>query len=147
MKRILCTLTLALSLISFSSFANEENISPAALESFKSAFKTATEVNWSVSENYFKADFSLNGLYVSAFYDGEGKMIALTRNISSLQLPITLQASLKKNYEGYWISGLVEMANEEGTAYYITLENADTKVVLKSTGNSDWSHYKKQRKS
>ena len=74
-------------------------------------------------------------------------MIAMTRNISSLQLPIALQASLKNKYESYWISGLVEMATDEGTCYYITLENADTKLVLKSDVNSDWSNYKKQRKS
>lgn len=142
------TLTLALSLLGLSSFANAgEEISPAAIKSFNSSFKTATEVNWTVSENYYKANFALNGQYVSAFYDAEGTMIALTRNISSLQLPITLQASLKKSYENYWISDLVEMATDSGTSYYITLENADTKLILKSSSNSDWSNFKKQRKS
>jgi hypothetical protein len=148
MKRIFFILTIAFSLTSLSSFAaDNEKISPAALESFKSSFKTATEVNWSVSDTYYKANFALNGQYVSAYYDGEGTMIALTRNISSLNLPIALQASLRNTYEAYWISDLVEMANEEGTSYYITLETADTKLVLKSTSNAEWSNYKKLRKS
>jgi hypothetical protein len=147
MKRLLVTLTIALSLISLSSFADGEEVSPAALASFNSSFKNATEVNWSVNENYFKASFSLNGQFVSAYYDGQGKMIALTRNISSLQLPIALQADLKKDYDAYWISDLTEMATEEGTSYYITLENADTRLVLKSTSNSEWNNFKKQRKS
>jgi hypothetical protein len=148
MKRFLATLTLALSLIGTSSFANDfEEVTPAALQSFSNSFKTATEVNWSVSENFYKANFALNGQYVAAYYNGEGKMIALTRNISSLNLPITLQASLKNNYDCYWISELVEMATDEGTAYYITLENADTKLVLKSSSNTEWSQYKKIRKS
>ena len=73
-------------------------------------------------------------------------MLALTRNISSLQLPITLQASLKKNYENFWISDLFEVANEQGTTYYVTLEDGDTKLVLKS-GHSEWSTFQKQRKS
>jgi hypothetical protein len=147
MKRLLFTMTLALGLFAMSSFANAEDVAPAALESFKTSFKTATDVNWSVSENYYRANFSLNGQLVSAFYNHDGKMIALTRNITSLQLPIALQASLKNNYDCYWITDLVEMANEDGTTYYVTLENADTKLVLKSSANSDWSHYKKQRKS
>ena len=148
MKRLFITVTIALSFISFSSFANDdENIAPAALESFKTSFKSATEVNWSISENYFQADFALNGQYVSAFYDAEGKMIAMSRNISSLQLPLTLQASLKNKYEGYWISGLMEMSTDDGTSYYITLENADSRVILKSVSNTDWSHFKKLRKS
>jgi phosphotransferase system HPr-like phosphotransfer protein len=73
-------------------------------------------------------------------------MIALTRNISSLQLPIALQAELKKNYDAYWISDVMETATEEGTSYYITLETADAQVILKSSGDT-WNTFKKQRKS
>ena len=146
MKRLVVTLTIALSLISLSSFANGEDVSPRAVESFNSSFKNATEVKWTVTDNYYKADFALSGQYISAFYDTQGKMIAMTRNISSLQLPIVLQADLKKNYDNYWISDVFEMANEEGTSYYITLETADTQLVLKSNVDS-WSTFKKQRKS
>jgi hypothetical protein len=148
MKRLVLTLTIALSLISLSSFKSaDDSIAPdAAIKSFKSAFKSATEVSWSITDDLYKANFSLNGQYVSAFYDAEGQMVALTKNLTSLELPIALQAKLKKNYEGYWISDLIEVAREEGTSYYITLENADSKLILKSSG-LDWSSYKKQRKS
>jgi hypothetical protein len=148
MKRLLFTLAIAASFIGFSSFTDQDDsVSPAALQSFKSSFKSATEVNWTVNENFYKANFSMNGQNVTAYYNTTGQMIALTRNISSLQLPITLQANLKNNYDGYWISDLVEMANDEGTSYFITLENADTKLILKSTSGSEWTNYKKQKKS
>jgi hypothetical protein len=146
MKRLLVTLTIALSLVSLSSFANGEDVSPRAVKSFNKSFKNATEVKWTVTDNYFKADFALNGQYVSAFYNEDGGMIALTRNLSSLQLPIALQADLKSNYNCYWISNVLEVANEEGTSYYITLETADEQLTLKSSGDS-WSTFKKQRKS
>jgi hypothetical protein len=146
MKRLLVTLTIALSLISLSSFANGEGVSPMAMKSFNRSFKAATEVKWTVTDNYFKADFALNGQYVSAFYDAQGKMIALTRNISSLQLPIALQADLKDRFEAYWISDVLEVANDEGTSYYITVETADEKLTLKSNGDT-WSSFQKQRKS
>jgi hypothetical protein len=146
MKRLLVTLTIALSFISLSSFANEREVSRKAIESFNSSFKTATEVSWTTNDQYYKASFILNGQYVSAFYDVDGTLMALTRNISSLQLPIALQAELKKNYDNYWISDVFELANEEGTSYYVTVEDADTKIVLKSSFDS-WSTFKKQRKS
>jgi len=146
MKRLLVTLTIALSLVSLSSFANGEDVSPRAVKSFNKSFKNATEVKWTVTDNYFKADFALNGQYVSAFYNEDGGMIALTRNLSSLQLPIALQADLKSKYNCYWISNVLEVANEEGTSYYITLETADEQLTLKSSGDS-WSTFKKQRKS
>jgi hypothetical protein len=146
MKRLLVILTIALSLVSLSSFANGEDVSPRAVKSFNKSFKNATEVKWTVTDNYFKADFALNGQYVSAFYNEDGSMIALTRNLSSLQLPIALQADLKSNYNCYWISNVLEVANEEGTSYYITLETGDEQLTLKSSGDS-WSTFKKQRKS
>ncbi len=147
MKRLLATLTIVLSLLGLSSFKNKDVVAPAALQSFSTSFKSATEVSWSVNQQYYKANFSLNGQYVSAFYNADGKMIALTRNISSLQLPLSLQASLKKTSEGFWISDLFEIANDEGTSYYITLENSDTRIIMTSTLNSEWRNYKKQRKS
>lgn len=147
MKRILVTLTILFSLVSLSSFADEVKVSPIVLESFQSSFKNATEVDWSVKDNYFKVAFAMNGQYITAFYAAaDGQLIGVTRNISSIQLPISLQANLKKNYEAYWISDLFEVANEQGTSYYVTLENADTKFVLKSSG-SDWNSFQKQRKS
>jgi len=148
MKRLLLTLTIALSLISLSSFANGngDEVSPRAIQSFNSSFKNATEVNWTISNNFYKVNFAMSGQYVSAFYDADGKMIALTRNISSLQLPIALQAELKKSYDGYWISDVLETATEDGTSYYITLETADTQLILKSNSDS-WSTFKKTRKS
>jgi hypothetical protein len=145
MKRLLVTLTIALSFFTFSSFANDDTASSAALENFKNSFKNASDVTWTTFKDYYKAEFTLNGQSVAAYYNEEGQMIALTRNISSLQLPIALQASVKNNYENYWISDLFEMAGDQGTTYYLTLENADSKVVLKSSGN-DWSVYQKQRK-
>lgn len=148
MKRLLLTLTVALSLISLSSFANGEDheVSPRAIKSFNSSFKNATEVYWTITNNYYKVNFAMSGQYVSAFYDADGKMIALTKNISSLHLPIALQADLKKNYDAYWISDVLETATEDGTSYYVTLETADTQLILKSNGDS-WSTFKKERKS
>ena len=60
---------------------------------------------------------------------------------------MNLQSNLKKNYDDYWVSDLVEVSKNEGTYYYITLENADTQLVLKSSGGSTWSVNNKVRKS
>jgi hypothetical protein len=146
MKRFLITLTVLFSLISMSSFASDSKVDSRVLKSFESSFKNATEVDWTVSTNFYKANFLLNGQYVAAYFDASGNMMAITRNISSTQLPISLQTNLKNNYEGLWISDLFEVANEEGTTYYVTVENADTKLILRSS-SSAWATYQKVRKS
>ncbi len=146
MKRLLVTLTLLFSLVSLSSHASEEKVTSVVLNSFNSSFKNAAEVEWTVGQNFYKASFNFNGQYVNAFYRTNGEMIALTKNISSTQLPLGLQTSLKKASKDLWITELFEVANEEGTTYYVTLENADTKLVLKSS-STGWSSYQKQSKS
>ena len=57
-----------------------------------------------------------------------------------------LQIGQKKNYKGYWITEIYELANGDGTRYYLTLENANKKIKLGSTGSDNWEVVKKQEK-
>ncbi len=143
MKKII--LMLAITISTLSAFAGEE-VNPRVLASFKNEFASAKEVAWTVTPDYFKAEFTFNGQYVNAFYNTDGELMGLTRNITSLELPMNLQASLKKSYEDFWISDLFEITRSNITGYYITLENADSKIVLKATAGEDWSVYKKVKK-
>lgn len=145
MKKIILTLTIALG--SFAAFANETNVNTEVLKAFNSQFTDATAVNWTSGAGFYKASFVYNEQHVTAFYSLNGDMLGMARNISSLDLPMNLQTSLKKDYAGRWISELFELSNEEGTSYYITLEQADTQLILKSTNGSKWSVYKKATKA
>ncbi|HVF80465.1 MAG TPA: hypothetical protein VM884_00950 [Flavisolibacter sp.] len=148
MKFLLVAITAVLSIINTKASASDETkVSAAILSSFNSSFKNASEVAWKNSGNFYKANFTMNGQYVTAFYDATAKLLAVTRNISSVQLPVTLQTSLKNCYEAYWISDLFELSDENGTSYYVTVENGDAKITLKSTQTNDWTVYQKSRKS
>lgn len=139
-------LMLAIALSTLSAFAADENVSQNVLDAFKTEFSTAREVEWSVGSNYYKATFYYNGKYVFAYYNENGDLLGLTRYLSPVDLPIALQNNLKKSYEGFWISDLFEASKNDGTIYYITLENADAKIILKSSGNS-WDVHNKVKKS
>ena len=145
MKKIILTLAIALS--TMYSFAGEVKVSSKVLNAFNSEFNSAKEVAWTATNSYYKAAFLFNDQHVFAFYSTEGELLGLTRYISSLDLPIRLQAGLKKDYSNYWISDLFEVSNSEGTGYYITLQNADSKIVLKSTGGESWKTYEKKTKA
>jgi hypothetical protein len=144
MKKMI--ITLAVALVTFSSFANSGTVSQKVLDAFHTEFTTASEVEWTSGADYYKATFNYNGKYVFAYYNEDGELLGLTRYISPVDLPVMLENSLKKNYEGYWVSDLVEVSKNDGTTYYITLENADTKMVLKSSGTT-WSSYTKIKKA
>lgn len=145
MKKIIMILAVLIS--TTSAFASEENVATKVLNAFKTEFNTAKEVEWTVGSNYYKAAFVYNEKHVFAYYNEEGELLGLTRYLSSDDLPLNLQNNLKKSYSKYWISDLFEVAKSDGTAYYITLEDADTKIVLKASAGSDWSVYQKTRKA
>jgi hypothetical protein len=139
MKRTIFTLALSLILGTASFANNEETINQKASESFKKEFAQAKDVSWQKAGEMVKATFTLNDRVLFAYYSESGDLIAITRNITTDQLPISLQTSMRKNYSGYWVSDLFEMVSGGQTNYYITLENADHKVVLKSEDFGSWS--------
>ena len=148
MKFLLVTLISVFSLVNVKAHASDDvNVSAAVLASFDSVFKNASDVKWKAAGNYMKADFVVAEQYVTAYYDANAELVAVTRNINSFQLPITLQTKLRASHPQYWISDLFELSNENGVSYYVTVENGENKITLQSTNATDWTVYKKQSKS
>ena len=130
-------------------FAGEiKGIDQRAVESFRKDFTGAKNVKWEQEKEYVKATFSINDQVLFAYYGNEtGDLIAVTSNILSDRLPITLITSFKKNYNDYWITGLFEIASSQGqTNYYLSLENTCETLVLESNGSDGWSIYKREKK-
>jgi hypothetical protein len=144
MKRIVLTLAIAVSTLS--AFAGEE-VSPKVLNAFNNEFKTAKDVEWTIGTDYYRATFTYNEKHVFAYYNVNGELMGLTRYIIPADLPMLLQAELKSKYNEYWISDLFEVANSEGTAWYVTLEDADSKLVLKAIDAKSWNSYRKIKKT
>ena len=144
MKTII--VTLAMMITTGTAFAGEEKVNEKVLIAFQNEFNTAREARWTTGDNYFMVEFLYNEQRVFAYYNNDGELLGLSRYMSTLELPVMLQSKLKANYSGYWVSDLFEVAKNDNTSYYITLENADTKMVLKSEG-SEWKVYKKEKKA
>jgi hypothetical protein len=148
MKKRILTLALLLTLTISSIFANTvEGVSQKVMNSFKSEFSDARDVKWESGRDFVKATFILHQQVMFAYYSVDGDQIAVSRNIISSQLPLNLLSDLKRNYTGFWISDLFEMATKGETAYYMTVENGDHSIVLKSNGSSGWEVYKKDKKN
>ena len=144
MKKMILALALVFTISG--AFASDVTVTKEVLKSFNNNFSNATDITWTIGDGYYKAAFTLNEQKVFAFFNSEGEYLGLARYINTLQLPVYQHSSLKKHYGQKWVTDLFEMANDEGTTYYITLEDANTKLVLKSTPGSDWYVYKKIEK-
>ena len=92
-----------------------------------------------------KFTFKMNDQVLFAFYSGTGELLAVTRNIPSSQLPVRLLLNLKKQMNNGWITELFEISSDAQHCYYVSLENADIKVTLRSNGDG-WDVYSTTRK-
>ena len=144
MKPVLILVTF-LSVFFNSTKASDDLVSPTAQQSFKRSFVQAKDVRWVKRDDFYRVDFQLNSQYITAFYSPEGKFVAATRNVTSEQLPMLLQTHIKKHHADYWISDLFEFSNDQEVTYFLTLENADVKLVLQSSGNY-WNVYQRTTK-
>lgn len=133
-------------MVAFSSFAHTgEEVNENILRSFNNEFAGAQDVNWEPGKTISKVTFRLNGQVMFAYYRESGDQVAVTRNIISTQLPITLLADLKRNYQEYWITDLFEISSDDNSNYYITLQSADQTIILKSSGLQNWQTFRKQK--
>jgi hypothetical protein len=147
MKKIILSLATVL-LMGISAFAGKnDEVNQLAVNSFHKEFVSARNIVWEQKETFLKVTFTLNDQVLFAYYNNNGDRQAVVRNLISSQLPINLMTDLKKEYSGFWISDLFEIATDDQTSYYITLENADKKIVLKSNGAEGWNVYAKSRKN
>ena len=113
--------------------------------SFKHDFSDAQMMSTEAHDNFTKVVFKLNEQVMTAFYSNGGELLAVTRNITSSQLPVSLLMSFKKHYGEYWITDLFEMSQDASSTYYLSLENSDSKITLRSNGDS-WEVYANVKK-
>jgi hypothetical protein len=113
--------------------------------SFAHDFEHAVLMSTEAHDNFTKVVFKLNEQVMTAFYSNSGELLAVTRNIVSSQLPVSLMMSFRKHYADYWITDLFEMSQDAQSNYYLTLENVDARVTLRSNGDS-WEVYSNVKK-
>lgn len=135
-----------LCMISVKSYAADEKVAAAVLQSFQKSFSTASDVSWSKVKDFYKAEFVLDGQSLSVWYNTNGDLVALSRLLTLNQLPIAAQISLKKDYSDYTLANLFEVDNDEGSNYYAIVDNIKATLKLKADAAGKWTVYEKRRK-
>ena len=146
MKKMLMAVAVFLTITTGTAFANTTEVNPKVIKAFNTAFVSVNDVTWTTGSDFYKASFIYNSKHVYAYYSLDGKLLGLTRLMATSELPLILQTSIKKNYADMWVTDLFEVANADGTAYYLTVEDAENVLIVKSAGGSDWTTFKKSKK-
>ena len=143
-NQIALTAALLLTLGVSTGFAKNSNEGGDAA-AFRKDFNHAELLSTAEGKDYTKFTFKMNGAILFAFYNENGELLAVTHNLKSTELPIRLLMQVKHDYSGYWISDLFELDANGSGHYYITLENADSKLTLRSN-DGNWETYSRANK-
>ena len=147
MKKRIVSAAIMLMIITSAAFAGDVEIAnPKVITSFQKEFVKASDVQWAKTNGFYRATFKMNNFIMYALYNEDGSLAGAYRSIVSSQLPIGLQTELKNQFSDYWITELNEYSNNDGAGYYVSLENADQILIMKSTNATDWQVFKKIKK-
>ena len=140
-------LAIVLTTITVSAFSNNTyRINQKVLSSFSKSFNHVEDARWETVNNLYKVTFKTAGKEMYAYYNSDGDQVALTRNISIDQLPLTLSSELREKFALSWLTDLFEISTNGETAYYAKMESATHITMLKADGASGWSTFRKDKR-
>jgi hypothetical protein len=135
----------AVSSFSFAGTAND--LTPRLKTSFRHDFRNANLIGSEIHEKFIKVTFLMDNSILSAYYSTNGKLLGVIHNMVSTELPFELQSDLRQSYSNYWITELFEIKGDSDSTYYVSLQNADETLNLRSTPDNGWEVYSRIRKN
>lgn len=147
MKKRIVSAAIMLMILTSAAFAGDVEIAnPKVITSFQKEFVKASDVQWGKTNGLYKATFKMNDFIMYALFNEDGSLAGAYRSLVSSQLPIGLQSELRNQFSEYWITDLYEFSNTEGGGYYVSIENADQIMIMKSTNATNWQVFRKIKK-
>ncbi|PRY55268.1 hypothetical protein B0I27_101237 [Arcticibacter pallidicorallinus] len=159
MKKIL--LACLITVLSATGFAADKNdkkdaeVSYFAENNFLNKYYGAENVKWTVTSNFQKAVFTLEGKTMSAFFDRNGEYIATTQYVAAEKIPAVGKKRLAKLYGDYKVNEVVRYDYDGqadahmqlltgkrfyNTSYFVNLKNEKENVLVKVTPDGDVSY-------
>ncbi|MGV3705476.1 MAG: hypothetical protein ACO1NU_08870 [Arcticibacter sp.] len=156
------TLLLAclISVLSAKSFAvdkkdgKDADVSYFAENNFLNKYYAAENVRWTVTSNFQKAVFTLEGKTMAAFFDRNGEYIATTQYVEASKIPAVGKKRLAKLYGDFKASEVIrydfdgesdahlQMLTGKrfyNTVYFVNVKSDKENVLVKVTPDGDVS--------
>jgi len=118
------------------------NVSYTVVNEFNASFTEAKDVTWTVNKNFQKADFTMNGVKTTAFYNLQGDFVALTESVSAKAIPAKAQTEIAKKFKGYTPAEMIVVQNNtelnpdaDETGYFAVLKSGQAEILVKITSD------------
>jgi opacity protein-like surface antigen len=133
MKKIFIAAVLAVTVAGSAFAADASKLSYRIKSSFEILFNGAKDVNWTVRESFTKANFTLAGEKVEAFFSPEGELIATARKVQYGTLPYGALKKIEKKYPQAQVEETIELDRDGDKSYFVSLHDNGKKEILQVT--------------
>ncbi|MGZ3837426.1 MAG: hypothetical protein ACXVMS_02085 [Flavisolibacter sp.] len=145
MKRIIITLSVLFTLATSYSFASEVKVSHTVLQAFQSRFSDAENVQWSQANGFTVAAFTIDDQKQYAYFNTAGELTVVAEPLTVKQLSKSQKANLEKSYGDYTVTDAYKLEDNDGTKYYVVVENSSKRIILSTSANK-WEVVKSSAK-
>ncbi|MBS7563106.1 hypothetical protein KHS38_01700 [Mucilaginibacter sp. Bleaf8] len=156
MKKLIFSLAASL-LISASTFAYEggkkeddaNKVSYSVKNEFDATFGGVEDVVWTVTADFQKAEFSMDDVKTTAYYNNKGEYLGYTQLVSMKALPTSARKEIAAKYKGYGVNEIIKFRTGDsngsslsrlavgGTfdevSYFVSLEKEGQKALVRVT--------------
>ncbi len=115
------------------------------LNAFEAKFADAKDAEWTVTADYTKVKFMLEGEKVEAFFSSNGDVIGTSRKTEFKRLPLSAIQKIKKTYAKYQVTETIEFELNGERKYYVSVENESDRKILEVSLYGDVSVFDKNK--
>jgi len=154
MKKLFITAAIA-TMFSASVFADGTKkvhtvtVSYSVINKFSTQFPDAKNITWTVNNGFQRADFELEGVQSSAFYDLSGDFVAITEEITAKAVPAATLKEINTKFNGYTVDHMIVLQNNtefnpdaEATVYFADLKNGQKEALVRIDADGHIELYK-----
>ncbi|MCC8408015.1 hypothetical protein LJ707_03680 [Mucilaginibacter sp. UR6-1] len=107
------------------------NVSYAVINQFKSDYSGAENVTWTVTESTQKAEFTLDGVKMTAFYNLNGEYLGTTRQVNYKAISARAQKEIASRYKDYTVGQVIELNTGDGIQHFVDLKNDKNEILVR----------------
>ena len=115
---------------------NTADVPSIVANTFKTQFPNATDVEWELEGEIYKADFEIGKADHDIWIDKSGKVTRHEQDIQKSDLPAAIAQHLTTSFKDYSVDDITKTEADGATQYEVELDgrNSDRKVTLSADG-------------
>lgn len=120
---------------------DESRISYSVVNQFKSDFRDAKDITWTITDNTQKAEFTVNGVRKTAFYNMSGEFMGTTQRIAYTSVSESAKKTIAAKYKGYTVGDVIQLSTNDSVQLFVDLHNAKEEILVRVSPTSSVSFF------